>query len=179
VSCAFTPHPRQTTDDPSADYYVAYDYTFNAELIDHEPFSRGFTVPEADSEEEELEHVQPAQGSQLHPVVLDDSDDAEDQEDPDDEITEYYPGADINVSVGGEDITAFVEDDNDEDEDEDDDKDDDEDDYEDDDEEGLEEPEVRPDYLFLHTTRPRLLLLLQRLLVFLQTRTTPTAMLIP
>jgi hypothetical protein len=79
--------------------------------------------------------------------VLDDSDDAEDREDPDDEITEYHPGADINVSVGGEDITAFVEDDDDEDEDEDDDKDDDEDDYEDDDEEGLEEPEVRPDYL--------------------------------
>jgi pSer/pThr/pTyr-binding forkhead associated (FHA) protein len=138
----FTPHSRQTTDDPSADYYVAYDYTFNAELSNHEPFSRGFTVPEADSEEEEL-HVQPAQGSQLHPVVLDDSDDAEDREDPDDEITEYHPGADINVSVGGEDITVFVEDDDDEDDDEDDDKDDDE----DGDEEGLEEPEVRPDYV--------------------------------
>ena len=103
-------------DDSSADYYVAYDYTFNAELTDHEPFSRGFTVPEADSEEDELDLVKSGQGSQLHPLVLDDSDDSDDPNDADTE----YPGADdVNVFVGDEDINIFMEDE-DEDEDEDD-----------------------------------------------------------
>ncbi|OSS43911.1 hypothetical protein B5807_11407 [Epicoccum nigrum] len=83
-------------------YYVAYNYTFNAELSYHEPFSRGFTVPEADSEEEELDLVQSGQGSQLHPVVLDDSDD------PDDGNTEH-PGVDVDVFVGDEGINLFVE----------------------------------------------------------------------
>ena len=96
-------------DDSSADYYVAYDYTFNAELTNHEPFSRGFTVPEADSEEDELDLVKSGQGSQLHPLVLDDSDDSDDPNDGDTE----YPGADVNVFVEGENINVFVEDDDD------------------------------------------------------------------
>lgn len=128
-------------DDSSADYYVAYDYTFNAELTNHEPFSRGFTVPEADSEEDELDLVKSGQGSQLHPLVLDDSDDSDDPNDGDTE----YPGADVDVFVEDENINVFVEDDDDdEDEDEDEDKDDDD---QDDDEEGLGDLKVGPDDL--------------------------------
>lgn len=68
------PYPIQTANDCIADYYVAYSYTFNAELSDPEPFSRGFTVPEAESEEEELDVIQSGRGSELDPLVLDDSD---------------------------------------------------------------------------------------------------------
>ena len=53
---------------------MAYKYTFTAEISKSEPFSRGFTVPEAESEEEELDFVQSGCGSQLDPLVLDDSD---------------------------------------------------------------------------------------------------------
>ncbi|KAF9697755.1 hypothetical protein EKO04_004114 [Ascochyta lentis] len=55
-------------------YFLAYKYTFNAELSHPEPFSRGFTVPEAESEEEDLDYVQSGHGSQLNPLILDDSD---------------------------------------------------------------------------------------------------------
>ena len=58
----------------SAGYFVAFKYTFNAELSNPEPFSRGFTVPEAESEEEELDFVHSGRGSELDPLVLDDSD---------------------------------------------------------------------------------------------------------
>ncbi|KAF2623903.1 hypothetical protein BU25DRAFT_461688 [Macroventuria anomochaeta] len=60
--------------DSPAGYFVAYRYTYNAELSHPEPFSRGFTVPEAESEEEELDFVQSGCGSLLDPLVLDDSD---------------------------------------------------------------------------------------------------------
>src|SRR5690242_19766862 len=71
------------TDNCSAGYFMAYKYTFNAELVNAEPFSRGFTVPEAESEDEELEFIPTDRGSQLNPLVLDESDaelEAEDAE---------------------------------------------------------------------------------------------------
>ncbi|KAF2997330.1 hypothetical protein E8E13_002913 [Curvularia kusanoi] len=85
-------------------YYEAYIYTFSAELSDPEPFSRGFTVPEAESEEEELDVVQSGQGSQLHPLVLDDSDD------------EHAEQPDVDVDLT---LATFVEQDEDEEENED------------------------------------------------------------
>ncbi|KAH6621886.1 hypothetical protein C7974DRAFT_397295 [Boeremia exigua] len=70
-------------------YFMAYRYTFNAELSHAEAFSRGFTVPEAESEEEEVECVHKRRGSQLNPLILDESDAELDPEHEDhDEDTE-------------------------------------------------------------------------------------------
>lgn len=63
-----------------AGYFLAYKYLFNAELTYPEPFSRGFTVPEAESEEEDV-IVQSDRGSQLNPLILDDSDAASENSD--------------------------------------------------------------------------------------------------
>ncbi|KAJ8104892.1 hypothetical protein OPT61_g10509 [Boeremia exigua] len=68
------PHSNEVTNDSFAGYFVAYKYTFRARLADPEPFSRGFTVPEAESEDEELDITPSGHGSQLNPLVLDDSD---------------------------------------------------------------------------------------------------------
>ncbi|KAF2848443.1 hypothetical protein T440DRAFT_509553 [Plenodomus tracheiphilus IPT5] len=53
------------------EFFVARKYTFESQLI--RPYSLGFAVPDAESEEEHVEtHEQ--HGSQLNPLVLDDSD---------------------------------------------------------------------------------------------------------
>ncbi|KAF3035349.1 hypothetical protein E8E12_007245 [Didymella heteroderae] len=83
-------------------YFVAFRYTFNAELTDPEPFSRGFTVPEAESEEEEeLGFAHAGRGSQLDPLILDDSDAAsehEEYEDHEDEAEQSEDNADVTLA---------------------------------------------------------------------------------
>ncbi|OAL45571.1 hypothetical protein IQ07DRAFT_591363 [Pyrenochaeta sp. DS3sAY3a] len=69
------------------EYFVARKYTFESQPT--RPFSHGFSVPDADSEEEddELELFE-RQGSQLNPVTIDDSDSASDSstDDPEEVI---------------------------------------------------------------------------------------------
>jgi hypothetical protein len=79
-----------------AGYFVAFKYTFDAELTNPEPFSRGFTVPEAESEEEELDFVHSGRGSQLDPLVLDDSDAASDHS----EHSEHSEHAEHSEDIG-------------------------------------------------------------------------------
>ena len=81
-------HTHEPTNGSFAGYFVAYGYTFKAELSSPEPFSRGFTVPEAESEDEELDFVQSGRGSQFDPLVLDDSD-AEPEHEAHDEHVEH------------------------------------------------------------------------------------------
>lgn len=64
---------KEVTTNPAVGYYLAYKYSFNAELTNSELFSRGFTVPEADSEEEDTS-AQSTRGSQLDPLFIEDSD---------------------------------------------------------------------------------------------------------
>lgn len=64
---------KEVTTNPAVGYYLAYKYSFNAELTNSELFSRGFTVPEADSEEEDIS-AQSTRGSQLDPLFIEDSD---------------------------------------------------------------------------------------------------------
>ncbi|KAF1931236.1 uncharacterized protein M421DRAFT_417889 [Didymella exigua CBS 183.55] len=78
-------------------YFVAFQYTFNAELSNAEPFSRGFTVPEAESEEEDV-LAQSGRGSQLDPLILDDSD-AASENDEYDEHEEEAGLSEDNVDV--------------------------------------------------------------------------------
>jgi hypothetical protein len=60
----------------SPQFFVARTYTFESQLS--RPFSLGFTVPDPESDEEE---VVGRRGSQIDPFVIDDSDGAEDQSD--------------------------------------------------------------------------------------------------
>ncbi len=62
------------------EFFVARTYTFESQLS--RPFSLGFTVPDAESDEEE---VVERRGSQIDPFVIDDSDAAEDQSDEGDQ----------------------------------------------------------------------------------------------
>ncbi|KAF1848920.1 uncharacterized protein K460DRAFT_364859 [Cucurbitaria berberidis CBS 394.84] len=62
------------------EYFVARKYTFESRLS--RPFSMGFTVPDAESEDEELD-LHGRRGSQLHPLMIDDSDAASEQSDDD------------------------------------------------------------------------------------------------
>lgn len=73
------------------DFFVARKYKFEAHLT--RPYSLGFAVPDADSEEEETD-VQARRGSQNNPLVLDDSDAGSDMDraadekgEDDDEVT--------------------------------------------------------------------------------------------
>lgn len=91
------PHPTSTANHFSAGYFVAYSYTFNAELTDPEPFSRGFTVPEAESEEEELTLVHSGRGSRVDPLVLGDSDDDHDDQSKPDNEEQSEPENDITL----------------------------------------------------------------------------------
>jgi hypothetical protein len=61
---------------PRTEFFVARTYTFESQLS--RPFSLGFTVPDPESDEEE---VVGRRGSQIDPFVIDDSDGAEDQSD--------------------------------------------------------------------------------------------------
>lgn len=79
-------------------YFVAFKYTFNAILTNPEPFSRGFTVPEADSEEEELDFAQAGRGSQLDPLILDDSGAASEYEDNEEESEQSEDMADVTLA---------------------------------------------------------------------------------
>lgn len=89
---------NKVTNDRFTDYFVAFKYTFNAELSNPEPFSRGFTVPEAESEEEELGFAQAGRGSQLDPLILDDSD-AESDHDTSEEHEEHAEHS-VNNNTG-------------------------------------------------------------------------------
>ncbi|KAH7383847.1 hypothetical protein BKA66DRAFT_549290 [Pyrenochaeta sp. MPI-SDFR-AT-0127] len=53
------------------EHFVARKYTFESRLS--RPFSLGFAVPDAESEDEDLD-VDERRGSQLHPLTIDDSD---------------------------------------------------------------------------------------------------------
>ncbi|KAL1792630.1 hypothetical protein ACET3X_009137 [Alternaria dauci] len=65
------------------EFFVARTYTFESQLS--RPFSLGFTVPDPESDDEE---VAERRGSQIDPFVIDDSDAAEDQSEQDDnEVT--------------------------------------------------------------------------------------------
>jgi hypothetical protein len=68
-------------------FFSAYEYTFKAELSNSEPFSRGFTVPDADSDEEEVDCELSGPGSQYDPFVLDDSDAQSEQSEEDADVT--------------------------------------------------------------------------------------------
>ncbi|KAJ4331504.1 hypothetical protein N0V95_009873 [Ascochyta clinopodiicola] len=97
-------------------FFVAYKYAFNAELSTPEPFSRGFTVPEAESEEEDVDYLESGRGSQLNPLVLDDSDAASEHSDAEnnadvtmallDEDAEEYEALLSDDSEGEEEETA-------------------------------------------------------------------------
>ncbi|KAJ4372996.1 hypothetical protein N0V83_003287 [Neocucurbitaria cava] len=63
-----------------AEYFVARKYTFDYRLT--QPFSRGFAVPDPESEEEELE-PHGRRGSQSNPLILDDSEAGSVQSDDD------------------------------------------------------------------------------------------------
>ncbi|KZM18890.1 uncharacterized protein EKO05_0010390 [Ascochyta rabiei] len=93
-------------------YFVAYKYTFRAELSDPEPFSRGFTVPEAESEEEDVDYLPSGRGSQLNPLVLDDSDpESEHHEHSDSEIDGDVTMALLDEDEDAEDCEALISDD--------------------------------------------------------------------
>lgn len=104
------------TDSCSAGYFMAYKYTFNAELVNAEPFSRGFTVPEAESEDEELEFIPTRRGSQLNPLILDESDAEPEAEDVENvELAEHSEdNADVTMAHADEkeivEIIDFAED---------------------------------------------------------------------
>lgn len=75
---ALPPHPRLTY---YAEFFPARRYVFESQLV--RPFSLGFTVPDAESEDEEAEVEQvPRRGSHADPLVIeDDSEEAADQAD--------------------------------------------------------------------------------------------------
>lgn len=92
--------PALTNLPSPAEFFVARQYTFESHLS--RPFSLGFTVPDVDSDEEEVD-VRERCGSQQNPLVLDsDSDEDEDvtmaerllsEEEPAEDVSEYqeYP----------------------------------------------------------------------------------------
>lgn len=65
---------------PCTEFFVARTYTFESQLS--RPFSLGFTVPDPESDDEE---VAERRGSQIDPFVIDDSNGAEDQSEQDDQ----------------------------------------------------------------------------------------------
>lgn len=82
-----SPMTRETNSRSQPEYFVARKYTFESQPT--RSFSHGFSVPDADSEEEddELELFE-RRGSQLNPVTIDDSDSASDSstDDPEEVI---------------------------------------------------------------------------------------------
>ncbi|KAF2832374.1 hypothetical protein CC86DRAFT_366185 [Ophiobolus disseminans] len=57
------------------EFYVARKYTFEAEVMPPQaPFSLGFTVPEPESEDEDIPGTTPHRGSQTNPLTIDESD---------------------------------------------------------------------------------------------------------
>ena len=79
-------------------YFVAFKYTFNAEFVKPE-YSRGFAVPEDESEEEELEFIQSGRGSQLDPLVLDDSDVDSEHEDSAEHTEHSEDNGDVTMAL--------------------------------------------------------------------------------
>lgn len=77
-------HDNEADAIPTTEFYTARYYNFEAQL--QHPFSLGFTVPDVDSEEEMLGSGE-RRGSQLHPLILDDSDSASEQSDDVQEVT--------------------------------------------------------------------------------------------
>ncbi|KAJ4991573.1 fha domain protein [Stagonosporopsis vannaccii] len=101
----------ELTDDRRAGYFVAYKYTFSADLVEPEPepFSRGFTVPEAESEDEELDFIPTGRGSQFNPLVLDDSDAASEPGDEENVEVAEHSEDDVHVTMAHADDEGAIE----------------------------------------------------------------------
>lgn len=100
---------NKLTNDSNAGYFMAYKYTFRAELADPEPFSRGFTVPEAESEDEEVDCTPPGRGSQLNPLVLDESDPEPELEDEENDEAAEHSEDNVDVTMAQMEEEGFVE----------------------------------------------------------------------
>ncbi|KAF2133869.1 hypothetical protein P153DRAFT_100313 [Dothidotthia symphoricarpi CBS 119687] len=89
---------------PLLGYFVARKYTFASRLVlPQHMFSHGFTVPEAESEVEEVNHS-PRRGSQQNPLTLDDSDsdsasESDEAQDASAEVTMFEQEADLDDEI--------------------------------------------------------------------------------